>query len=816
MVDGDANYVELRVHGVSGTPPQDMLDSLLVRQVAGDQEGRFFRPVNADGSEVRAADGHVVEGYQWGPLTSGSWRQALWLVLIPFGLVNAAYFMLPAPVDEVGRWARLVARGALRALGIVLTAILVLSVAQAVVDLLAWQWTGLAPDGRRGADPRLWVCGAFVVAALSVVAIRLLSGPPHALPDEGRWEPDDDVQRLTGLAAGEFYTGDRDVPALHRLHAVAGISVVAVLAAAVARTYVDGAWLDGLYWTTVALLVLAVVQAAVLGDPRAERRRVPAFVAGPLPTVELGIAVGVLAVSVFTVSRSRNLPAADRGVLPGVGDLGLWVSAAALLALVALAGAAAVLARRTPERGVPRPFRRFLKGMVSPVVAALGLFLGVGFTAALDYGVLRLLRPADQPQAMDLPLFHLRIAHAAGVAVVLGVAGLLVLVVVKRFAARAFETKVRAASNLPPAGPDPDGSGWLAVAQVRPVAGAWWLARLKYHVQWPVLAVASVGTILTIAAVVEAVEDLVVAGGHAANLTQCRPDSVLPAWLDWLSDCRDLPGPDLVTIGTVALLGVGLGLAYLGRSALGNSAIRRSAAVVWDLVAFWPRAAHPLVPPPYAPKVIEDLRRRIAWHLGECAELAPGRVCTCHKSPTPVPYVVLAGHSQGSLIAVAALTRLSAAYRRHVALLTFGAQLQIAYPRAFPAYVNHAHLCWLWRVVLRGRWRSLYRESDPIGGPVLSWDRSDDKRDRGCFTSRRLDQSTPDPQHDEIDPDTGLRECGPEWRLLDPVPADGQGSPHWGLRRHSSYSLDPAWPRALAKLVAGRYGPRARSGRSED
>jgi hypothetical protein len=518
---------------------------------------------------------------------------------------------------------------------------------------------------------------------------------------------------------------------------------------------------------------------------------------------------------VFTVSRSRDLPAAHRGVLPGVGDLGLWVSAAALLALITLAGAAAVLARRTPEGPVPRPFRRFLKGMVSPVVAALGLFLGVGFTAALDYGVLRLLRPAGQPQAVDLPLFHLRIAYAAGIAVLFGVAGLLVLVVVKRFAARGLETVVRAASNLPPAGPDPDRVGWLPVAQVRPVAGAWWLARLKYHVQWPVLAVASVGTILTVAAVVEAVDDLVRAGGHAASLTQCRPGSVLPAWLDWLSDCRDLPGPDLVTIGTVALLGLGLGLVYLGRSALGSSAIRRSASVVWDLVAFWPRAAHPLVPPPYAPKVIEDLRRRIAWHLGECAELRPGRVCTCHKSPSPVPYVVLAGHSQGSLIAAAALTRLAERYRPRVALLTFGSQLQIAYPRAFPAYVNHAHLCWLWREVLQGRWRSLYRETDPIGGPVLSWDRSDDKRNCGCFTSHRLDQSTPEPRHDEIDQDTGIRICGPEWRLLDPVPADGQGSPHWGLRRHSSYSLDPAWPAALAKLVAGRYGSDARSGRSD-
>jgi hypothetical protein len=56
-------FVELRVHGVSGTPPVDMLDHPLVKQVAGDTDGRFFRPVDSAGTEVRAADGHMIEGY---------------------------------------------------------------------------------------------------------------------------------------------------------------------------------------------------------------------------------------------------------------------------------------------------------------------------------------------------------------------------------------------------------------------------------------------------------------------------------------------------------------------------------------------------------------------------------------------------------------------------------------------------------------------------------------------------------------------------------------------------------------------------------
>jgi hypothetical protein len=333
-------------------------------------------------------------------------------------------------------------------------------------------------------------------------------------------------------------------------------------------------------------------------------------------------------------------------------------------------------------------------------------------------------------------------------------------------------------------------------AQVRPVAAAWWAARIKYSVEWPVLVITGIGVVLTVAAVVEGVEALTVAGWHASAVTECRPSRILPGWLDWLSDCADRPGPDLVTIGTLALIALGVGLFSLGRSALGSGATRRTLCVVWDLVAFWPRAAHPLVPPPYSPKVIEDLRRRIVWHLGGCSELAPepGR-CVCPKSPHPVLFVVLAGHSQGSLISAAAVTRLSERYRPDVRMLTFGSQLQIAYARGFPVYVNYPYLCWLWGCALPHRWLSLFRETDPIGGPVLSWDRTD----AIPFTSRRLGGQ--DEVADVIDEATGMRACGAEWRLIDPVIADGQLSPCWGMRRHSSYSLDPAWERALARLA---------------
>jgi hypothetical protein len=742
-------FVELRVHGVSGTPPVDMLDHPLVKQVAGDTDGRFFRPVDAAGKEVRAEDGHLLEGYHWGPLTSGTWRQALWLALVPFGLVNAAYFMLPQGGRTVSRT---VARAALRVLALVLTGLVVLSVAQAAVDLFAWQWTGV---GGRSGDPRWWLLGGFALVVVALLVIRFIVGPPRGLPPAGA-APAPEVVAMTGLAGGEFYTGDQDMPALRHLHLAAGLTVLSVLAAALVRDHGGADWLHRL---AVGLLCWTVVHTALLGDPD-ERRGVRAFFATRLPVVVLCSGAVLLLVSVVAVLLVPDYPAGRRGVLPGIGEVGRGGAALALASLVVLVLATAVLAARTRAPGVPRPFRRFLGGMAGPVVASLGVFLGVGFTSALTYGVLRLLRPAEDPAAMSLPLFYLRIAFAAGVAVLLIAALGLVLAAWLLLSGERFAAMVR----------DSAGDGLLPADQTRAVARAWWLGRLKFSVHWLAITLAAAGTVLTVAAVVEA---LTSRGGAL-----CRPSGT------WLSDCRDLPGLDLVTVGTVALLVLGAFLVYLGRRAVGDSAVRRGACVVWDVVAFWPAAVHPFVPPPYSPKVVEDLRRRIEWHVSR-----------------PAAFLVLAAHSQGSLIAAAALTRLAPEHRSKVALLTYGSQLQVAYSRAFPAYVNHDFLCWLKNEVLSDRWISLYRETDPIGGPVLSWDRTDVPE----FTSRRLGADG-DALADEWDPSTGVRRCGPEWRLLDPCPADGVLTPIGALRRHSGFSVEPVWALALAELTASHRG----------
>jgi len=139
-------WVELRIHGVSGTPPEVMLESSHVRQVAGDSWGRFFRPVDGEGTERQTEPMRTLEGYHWGKYTSGSWVKGLWLILIPFGLVNAAAFMVPhPPVGSRWHWLYATVQSVIRGIGVGVTCTFALASALILVDLVAWQWAADLP-----------------------------------------------------------------------------------------------------------------------------------------------------------------------------------------------------------------------------------------------------------------------------------------------------------------------------------------------------------------------------------------------------------------------------------------------------------------------------------------------------------------------------------------------------------------------------------------------------------------------------------------------------------------------------------------------
>ena len=135
-------------------------------------------------------------------------------------------------------------------------------------------------------------------------------------------------------------------------------------------------------------------------------------------------------------------------------------------------------------------------------------------------------------------------------------------------------------------------------------------------------------------------------------------------------------------LGALTLIALAGLLMTTARQSLRARDRQRVVNVVWDVVSFWPRSVHPFVPPPYSQFAVQSLRDRIRHHLGTCTEAEP--------STTEVAdAVVVEAHSQGSFISVAALLWLNPQELARVGFLTFGSQLQVIFPRAFPAYTSY-------------------------------------------------------------------------------------------------------------------------------
>ena len=159
---------------------------------------------------------------------------------------------------------------------------------------------------------------------------------------------------------------------------------------------------------------------------------------------------------------------------------------------------------------------------------------------------------------------------------------------------------------------------------------------------------------------------------------------------------------------------------------------RRAIAVLWDVITFWPQAAHPLGPPCYGEIAVPKLRDRVS-------ELTTGQP----DQDSSEKKVVLVAHSQGTIISAAMLmqtmvpslsvaggeplpeeskSRLPAEKRHQmssrVAFLTFGCPLRKLYTRNFPAYFG----CQVLESLAPKQdelWLNLWAPTDPIGAWVF-------------------------------------------------------------------------------------------------
>ena len=829
-----ARWVELRVHGVSGTPAEEVLGSAHVCQVAGDDRTRAFRAADAQGTEVPPVDGHVREAFHWGRWTSGTWTQALWVLLVPFGVLNAAQFMLPGPHDAASRSAHATCGVVLRLLGSVLTVLLALGASAVLVDLLAWQWLARrdlpVPDS-------LLVAGALLLAALAVAGLSRI-GQTHR---QARYDFRDaagsrpDPGRPPGLAHASFFDGDPDNPTLRRLHSATGLTVVAALGLSAAADAGPG-WAAGGRTAAVAVLGATTAVVLALGDPEdttavrlddrghgSARRwwrelwHGPSPAPGSRPVRRTGLS-GVLAAGllgaavVLVVAAGVAVPVADAaapgplvpaaGGLPGIGPAAAWAGTVGTGTVLALVAAVGWLARETRGSATTVPaFRRYARGTAAALAGAIAFFLAIGLTAGLALAVQGLLNRLGDGAPVAAPAVLQRVSYAWGVTAAV-VAALARAAVAAVLGPRARDReRARSAATL-------GGEQRLPDRWVRRVAHATGVARLQDRLVGGLAVFTAAGVLLAVPAV-------------AAQLREWGHRVPLRGLWEPLTGVASGPGEpvggdDLVIgVGQTVLLALAGGAVLLTRGAVRAEGPRRTLNVVWDVVAFWPRAVHPFVPPPWSQEVVPALVRRIHWHLGEPdplrgdGEPPAGPHAASAGNPQPAQVVVVAAHSQGSLLALAALLWLRPAVAARVRLVTAGSQLRRHYARAFPHYVT---VDLLRQTQHRHRWLSLYRDTDPVAGPVTSWDHTPDGR--GPATSCRLESPDADgvpasrasysPHRDVLDARTGRRECGSEWRLLDPSPDDRalQRRAVPGIRGHSDYWTGPDWDDALARVGA--------------
>ena len=295
---------ELRVHGVSGTPPEAMLQQSAVKLVAGDTTAGFYRPLwEAEPKPDPQARPAPLEAYCWGGLTSGSWTRALWLLLLPFMLVNVAHFMTPRSrlLDEckgdpqaepaaAKRWRFLrdFNEAVQRLLALTLTVTLVLAINAVTMDLMGWQcarsgtqcalsgWASfLSGAWLRGPGTRL---GITALVPLGVVALLWSLGHQTWMVTEATKvkgeDPQDKQNWVSEMEDRRFWNGEHPVARLRAAHVVAGFSAVGLFlavplmspsAVTVSSIWASGQWTSPWGWLPTALTWLFLLMLAGSG-----------------------------------------------------------------------------------------------------------------------------------------------------------------------------------------------------------------------------------------------------------------------------------------------------------------------------------------------------------------------------------------------------------------------------------------------------------------------------------------------------------------------------------------------------------------------
>lgn len=629
---------QLRIHGVSGTPADEMLATDPI-DVESRLNGKvsILEPVPVD-PDVRA--------YRWSSLTSGTPTSALWVGLLPFLIANLAGWALPLLPRRLER----VAAGLVRLAGLTLTTIIALVTAHGFMDIGGFQYlhleTGVLSLG--GAIALGGTVSGFVITALW----GLLSSTAESAEAEGdpidrccigsdrlwRTHAVESRLRLVHLSvaflaivwmATEMMNsaGIRPNPSRF-LVTLAGIPFLVVGASiGLAFGLRIGKLAEACVVTSALSLVWTTVEYASIPPSRSGTVEFLTASSHPISIAVLlftSLTVAVLMVG-YGSRQKRNLATAPALLaISGIGGAGVG---AALLS----AGSRALGSR--PPEWVGRASEAFLTGLtlLTFLVGLILLTARINRTGSRFVLLMRSFR-----QLRDSAPILLWTVVIGSLGIVMGMVG-------DRL--RWWEFRI------PATFPFILGlSGLLLVAV--------WLLSLRF-----------------------------VGLGLAVSF------SLLVVWV-WMVRGENLWNVDYSRIATIVTILIPASL-VLGRviGAFRNNERRRELAAIWDLGSFLPRWYHPFAPPPYGPRAVPDLAEYISTQDGP---------------------LVVAGHSQGSVLALAAFAD-QATPLKNVALLTFGSPLGPFYARFFPnVFSDIEHLT----ATLEGRWLNLEREDDPVAGPV--------------------------------------------------------------------------------------------------
>ncbi|HWM36127.1 MAG TPA: hypothetical protein VNS49_03275 [Streptomyces sp.] len=694
--------LELLVHGVGGTTPEEMLGDPRIERITGDTTAAVYRRTDDVDAEARPqdyTDKPVPEAYSWCNLTSGNGARALWLILLPFMVANLAHWMRPA---AHGRHFAVRMHGVLvRLVSLSLTVLLVAAACEVALDLVAWQCAGSTacaaerswlsfmaqnPAGEGGwwSQPGRRLALAAVVPAVLTLLLWWLSHRTWAAYESQRplrtevSEYDAAAQERPALCLPGFWYGKRLVARLRAAHTAAGFLTIAAALAAATTRYDrkpgGSTGLDALGWLIEVLVVVCTVWVLYVVCRRGRKESEPDDALDKVTVRALpGITVGVLALAAVHAAWSRPQWVSAGGELPGDETFG--VLAVGQGVLVAALGVIGLLLHR--ERPVPRTV---LKGLGASSVAMLACALGGVMSGGVTQRVGDWLDGSGTPGMgnglIDGPPILLTWQSSA-IPVLLGVVLVLLLWFLFQLGRRSREMTDDVERGYPDSLPDASRSRRIASVIAR--------AALTDSAPWIAGTIALVTLLLGGAGVL---------GTWLTRQVPGRAADGLPAVIDGFADTAQALGSWLIGFAFVLFLA-------WGRRAYRDVSARRTIGILWDVGTFWPRAAHPFSPPCYAERAVPDL----AWRMATWTEQTGGRL-------------VISGHSQGSVLAAAAVWHLDPGTRGQVALLTYGSPLERLYGRWFPAYFGPRQLQDLHQQV--DCWRNLWRLTDPIGGPVGS------------------------------------------------------------------------------------------------